>query len=484
MSTPLDARSLGRGAMWSILNGFAAQGLSLLVFLITARFVSKEAFGIMAVSLLTVEAFRQVIITGFATTLAAKKDPSEHDYNACFLLIFASGAIAAAGLFVLAEPISGLLGHPEITDTLRYICLILLTAGLSQTHEIWLMKHIMFKTQAVRAVVSVLVGGGVGIYMAVNGYGLNALIAQQVVTAVTTVVFLWWATSWRPGLKTDKASVSYMIHYSKYIFMSRAVGFAGTQSDIFFASHYLGAAATGSYNAAKRILLAIGITLTSALGSVTMPALAAVGHGNENLGKGFMRASTLTSLITAPLYLGLFVLADDAVRILIGEEWLDAAPILSALVIASYLTSVGQYNNTIFLVCGKPQWEMTLNIVYTAANIALFVWLARYGAVVLAAAFSLRALALYPAGLLPALKLTNISVWRYLREMSPSVLSAVAMAFAVYFLKVGPLADLHVLARTAILVPVGAALYAGFIILVDRQHAMEVLHIVRKVVRK
>lgn len=484
MSDTPTIGAVGRGAIWSMVNSVSGQALSLIVFLVTARYVSKEAFGIMAVSLLTVEAFRQIVITSFGTALTAQKSPSDQDYNACFLLILISGIISAAGLFFLAGPVAHLLGHAEIEGTLKLICLILLTAGLSQTHEVWLSKHIQFKTLALRSVVSILVGGGLGIWMAVNGHGLNALIAQQIATAFTAVIFLWGATVWKPGLKTDKHNVVSLLRYSKYLFLSRATSFAGTQSDIFFSSYYLGAAATGTYNAAKRILLALSSTLSTALNAVALPAFAAFGHGNDGLGRGFLKAASLTSLLTAPLYFGLFVLSDDAIMILIGEKWLDAAPILSALVMSAYLTSVGQYNHNIFLVAGKPHWETILNIVYTVSNIALFIWLARYGAVWLAIAYSARSLVLYPLSLMPALHLLKMPLGSYLKEMAPSVIAATGMATAVYFLKIGVLGDLHVFVRLAILVPAGAAVYAGLIFVFNRKLFAEILHIVSHIRHK
>ena len=67
MSQKHSVRAIGFGALWSILNNSAAQGLSLLIFLVTARFVSLEDFGVMAVSFLFIEGFRQIILHSIGT---------------------------------------------------------------------------------------------------------------------------------------------------------------------------------------------------------------------------------------------------------------------------------------------------------------------------------------------------------------------------------------------------------------------------------
>jgi O-antigen/teichoic acid export membrane protein len=452
-----------------MVNNVSGQALSLIVFLVTARFVSKEAFGIMAVSLLTVEGFRQIIITSYCVALTAQNNPSDEDYNACFILILLSGIVLAAALFFLAGPIAGFLGHDEVSSTLRYVCLILVTAGLSQTHEVWLSKHLQFRVLALRSILSILIGGGAGAYLAISGYGLDALIAQQIITGVTAVVFLWSTTRWKPKLKTRSGNIRSLLSRSKHLFVGRFTSFAGTQSDIFFASTYLGPTATGTYNAAKRILFALSFTLSNALNAVALPAFAALGHGTDRLGRGFLKMTAFTSLLTAPLYAGLFVLSDDAVRLLLGEKWADAAPVISALIVSAFLTSVGQYNHNVFLVHGKPQWEAMLNVVYTVCNVLLFLWLARYGAVMLAAAYSARSLLLYPLSLVPALHLLKVSFRSYMAAVGTSIVAALAMGLCVWLLKIEILTEVHALARLAILVPTGAAIYAGLIYLLDRK---------------
>jgi lipopolysaccharide exporter len=129
---------------------------------------------------------------------------------------------------------------------------LLLTGGLSRTHETWLMKHLQFKVLALRSLVAICIGGGVGIVMAVNGYGLLSLIAQQLITSVIGTVCLWLVTTWRPGFDTRWENIASLLRYSRHLSLAAVAAFADGQSDVFFSSWYLGPAATGVYNAAKR----------------------------------------------------------------------------------------------------------------------------------------------------------------------------------------------------------------------------------------
>ena len=278
--------AIGRSAAWSILNQSMGQILVMLVFLITARFVSKDAFGIMAVCMLVVEAFRQFWSASVGTAIAAKKDPTDRDYNAGFLIIAAGGLVAAAVVFLLAGPIAHVMHHGDIEGVLRWISLLLLTGGLSQTHYTWLMKHLEFKALALRSLVSIYAGGGIGIAMAIHGYGLPSLIAQQLVTSVVSTGCLWLAPAWRPGFDTKWENITSLLRYSRHVSLTAVVDFANTQSDVFFSSWYLGPAMTGVYSAAKRLLIAVNIMFSSGLNSVALPALAAV---STRPGTGFQQ---------------------------------------------------------------------------------------------------------------------------------------------------------------------------------------------------
>jgi O-antigen/teichoic acid export membrane protein len=66
MKPDYSVKSLGRSALWSVLNQSLGQFLVFFVFLVTARFVSKEAFGLMAMAMLSIEFFRQILIESIA----------------------------------------------------------------------------------------------------------------------------------------------------------------------------------------------------------------------------------------------------------------------------------------------------------------------------------------------------------------------------------------------------------------------------------
>ena len=479
----LSKGAIGRGAVWSILNQSIGQILVLLVFLITARFVPKDAFGIMAVCMLVVGAFRQIWAESVGTSIVAKNNPTDRDYNAGFLIIAAGGLVSAVIVFLLAGPIGRLMHHGDIEGTLRWISLLLLTGGLSLTHEAWLMKHLQFKVLALRSLVSICIGGGIGIVMAVNGYGLLSLIAQQLITSVVGTACLWLATTWRPGFDTRWENIASLLRYSRHVSLAAVAAFANSQSDVFFSSYYLGPAMTGVYAAAKRILSATSLMFSSGLNSVALPTMAAVSKDHERASRSFLKAVSLTTFLAAPLYAGLAALSPDFIHLLMGDKWADVAPVISILAVNGYIAAVSGYNGNIMLVKGKPHWQMLIASVNALANVVLFMIVGRMGLIALAVAYVAKNVVFAPLSTGAALYLLKMKPGAYLMEIGPSIFAAMAMGVSVrlardYLSTCSPFLSLIVM------VPGGAVLYFLIMLVIDRKAASEMVSMVCHTVRK
>lgn len=479
--TDNSGRSIGRNALWSILSHTSGQVLALAVFLVTARFVDKEAFGVMAVCMVAVEFFRQIVIESIGHSLTAHKNPDKDDYNAGFFLIISGSILSAAIMFLLAHPVAVFLKDPAIEPALRLTCFVLLAMGLSRTHETWLARNMQFRILALRSIFAYVVGGGVGIYMAVNGYGLLSLIVQQILTSVLSMALLWVSSHWRPNFQYKAEKIKPLFAYSKHVSLNAFTGVLGAQSDTFFATYYLGTAATGVYNAAKRIILAIQMMTSSGLNTVALPLFANTASSIENLRDMHIKAVGLTAFIVAPLYFGLMVMAPDFISVVLGDKWKDAAPILSILCLSAFLASLDQYNWNIRMVMGKPQWQTLITALNAVANVALLIGIARYGLAPMAYAMLLKALIMFPISLSMAFKLIDGRYGPYLRELYPSVTASVVMSGILYVLH-DYLFDFSPIVNIALMVPAGALLYMGAFTLLDRKRMVAIIAAGRNII--
>ena len=96
--------------------------------------------------------------------------------------------------------------------TAGYAVIVLLT-GLSIQHEAILMRQMRFGVTAVIEIAAMAIGLGAATIAAWYGAGYWALVLNQFVLALVTIVGVWTACRWRPGLPARGADVRSMLSY-------------------------------------------------------------------------------------------------------------------------------------------------------------------------------------------------------------------------------------------------------------------------------
>ncbi|MFA5592258.1 MAG: lipopolysaccharide biosynthesis protein [Micavibrio sp.] len=468
---------MGRNAIWSILNQSVGQFLVLAVFLVTARFVSKEDFGVIAVCLLIVEFIRHIIAESVVTTLLAKREPGARDYNAAFWAVLAGHSIAALCVLASAGPVADFMKDARIEDTLRFLSVLIVTLGLSKIHEAWLAKNYQFKKLALRSLLSILAGGAAGIWLALGGHGLVALIVQQIVTAVVSTLWLWCATPWKPGFETGRENFAPLLSYARHVSAASIIRFCDGHIDILMASFYLGPAATGAYNAGKRIVTAIALMFNAGLNAVALPVMAGRAGEAARTAQGFLKWMKYSTLTTAPIYAGFIVMAPELIDALLGDKWAEVAPVAAILAATTLVSALSQIKMNIFLTQGKPHWQTAMMLIACVLNILFLLVFVRYGLNAMAWALFLRAALLYPFLSWLTLRELRIGTRAYAGAIAAPLFSALLMAVSIWLFKHYGLHGFGAWTRIALCVPAGMALYGYLIGALDRKSARELYQI-------
>ncbi|WP_207432135.1 lipopolysaccharide biosynthesis protein [Sabulibacter ruber] len=453
-----SGKSFIKGTVWAIADNFFRQLVTLSVFVVLARILDPEVFGLLSFALVFVNIFVAVINDGIVTAIIRKAEPTETDYNTAFWLCIGCSVPAFLFLISTAGFFEDLTDSKGLAIVMRATSLIILTTGLSSIHEVWLRRRMDFRTIAIRSSISVSLGGAIGVILALQGFGVYSVLAQQLTTAICQLCLLWFTTSWRPGMKVSKESLKEIVNFSKFIALSNLSNAANQNSDIFFVTYYLGPVATGIYTTGKRISSTLNTVISSALLRVSMPAFAKLQNDDAGLAKMYLHATTLTAMVTAPVFIGIAVLSEDITILVLGEKWIKAVPVMQVVTVIGFLTSIGYYNQSVMVAKNKPQWQTRLTLLYAISNVVSFIIFTRFGLLATALAFAGRALILYPVSAWCALKLTGIKWQKYLKAILPPLGSSFVMAY-VLFNVATLLAGNLLIVRLVVLIGLGALIY-------------------------
>jgi len=190
-----------RAVTWSAVSAGGAQLAGVLIFVALARLLPPEAFGLVAWAGVFM-GFLQIFVTaGLSQSLVQREHLEDGHLDAALYASLALTAAIGAIVVLGAGPLATFLDEPALAPVLGWLALVLPLNALAAVPQAILRRELRFKPLAMRVLTANTIGGIAGIAMALLGFGIWALVGQQVVTAATAAVVLWTSITWRPGLR-------------------------------------------------------------------------------------------------------------------------------------------------------------------------------------------------------------------------------------------------------------------------------------------
>ena len=186
------------GIKWSAIERFSVQGVQFLLGLMIARLLSPSDYGIIGMLGIFFAISQTFIDSGFSNALIRKIDRTDVDFSTVFYFNIVVGFVCSVIIFLSAPCISDFFNQPILTDVTRVLSINVFLGSLTTVQYAKLTIDIDFKTQAKVSLISTLVSGCIGVYLAWKGYGVWALVYQSVTASVLRVLLLWIRVKWTP----------------------------------------------------------------------------------------------------------------------------------------------------------------------------------------------------------------------------------------------------------------------------------------------
>ena len=434
--------------LWSAFDTWGREFTGFVVFLILARILHPEAFGLLALASVAVSVGQLVSNLGIGTAIVQRQDLEPQHLEASFWMsLIVGGTLAVAAQFV-ATPIARLYGEPVLADMIRWLGLHFVLTPVAATHEALLHRTMAFRSLALRSNFSVILGGVVGVSMALLGYGVWSLVGQSLAAAAVGVVVVWLAYDWRPTrIGFTGRHARDLLSFGAPVLGANVVGRINQHAAPAIIGYVLGTTAVGYYAIAYRAVSILLQLITVISTRVALPVFSRLQHDAGRLRDAFYAATQWTSVIAFPAFVGLAAVSINLIAVLFGATWEASGPIASILALIGVVHSVAFFNGTVMVALGRPGLRLAILCVHTVANVSLFFLVTPYGVEYAALAYVLRAYMLTPLDVWALRSVVGLDVRRYLAGFLPPALAAASMAIVV--LGVGHIAS------TLQLLPVG-----------------------------
>ncbi len=427
--------SVGRGVLWSAGGGAASKGAALIAFLLIARELDPDAFGLVALASLFITILSVFVEQGFPQALVQRQSIDDVHLSTAFWANVCISATLAVIIVLAAAPISAAFSEPGLAVVLKVLSLSLVLGAFSGVQVAILQRHMRFGVLATRSFAGTAVGGLVGVALALTGFGVWALVAQTLVVQAVTAVALWMSTGWSPRAVFSFDRLRELWSFGVNVLGSRLVNLANIRTAHIMIALVLDKRALGLYSVAAQIEGALSGLL---INTVTRVSLATLSRFQGNLPmfrRVYFAGVRLTAAFGVPAFVGVAALAPDITVCFLGPQWTEAAPIVSILALLGVVSSVGAFNVTAIASLGFPRYNFQLDALNAAFTVCAIAVALPWGLTGVAFAFVARAYLLWPVRFLVLRRLCGVTF----RELGASlwgiVVSAGAMAALITWMR-------------------------------------------------
>ena len=456
----LKQKAIG-GVIWTALQRYSTMLIQFISGIILARLLTPYDYGCIGMLMIFMLLAESFIDGGFGSALIQKKQPTQTDYSTIFFWNMGLSVVLYGVLYLSAPAISRFYGIPLLCDVLRVQGLVLFVYAFNIVQRNQLQKKMNFKVLAIVTIVTSLTALTVTIVMAHQGFGVWALVAQNMLTAAIPAIVFWFYVRWRPQLVFSWQSFRELFSFGFYMFLTHILNQFGQQIQGLLIGKMYNPSTMGFYSKAHGLEKFASNSISSIMSQVTYPLYAEAQDDKELLGNMIKRITMTLSYITFPLMFILLLCAKPIFLLLYSERWLDSVPYFQFLCIAGLALSLQSVNNQAVAAVGKSRamfiWTVVKRFVGIGAIVIGLIFFGMYGllcAVVFSTWFS------YFVNICLVSKYVGYKWQRQILNIIPVVVSSVISAVIAF--SIGELLQLQIYLDGIIKAFVYLSIYLGW----------------------
>lgn len=358
-----------KGVGWSTTEMILRYGVSFVVGIVLARLLSPDEYGLIGILTIFITLFEIIVDGGFANALIRKQDTDDTDYCTVFYTNLVLSCLMSGMLFLCAKPIAVFFERAELIPLTKAFSPIIIINALGIVQRVHLTKKLDFRSQAIISLIAAVSSGGVGIIMAIKGFGVWALAGQQLSFSALNTVLLWVFNRWLPKLCFSWNSFSEMWGFGWKLLVGGLLNSLSGQIQSTVIGKIYSPASLGQYTRGSQFVSMASSNISNVVSKVTYPVLSVIQDDNERFKSSFKRLIKTTALPTFILLMGLCAMAKPLLLALIGPQW-DEAPIFMQILCFSMLVNPLQRLNINALIAkGRSDLNLKINIINNVLTI-------------------------------------------------------------------------------------------------------------------
>ena len=352
-----------KGLFWSAMERFGAQGIQFIFGILITRILLPADYGLLGKIIIFMAVGQTLVDSGFGSSLIWKKQPTQSDYSTVFYFNISISAVLYSLFFLLAPVISNFYNEPQLTNLIRVLCLNFIILSFSLIQQVILQKKVDFKLLAYVNIAGSLISGFVGLWMALNGFGIWSVVVQLLLKSFITSLLLWVFNKWRPLLEFDWLSLKELFNYGSKLTVASLIYTLFQYFYFNVIGKLFSNAALGFYTRAVQLQEFPVKTIGSIFNRVAFPVFSIIQNENERLKNAVRKTLRTMVFVLFPVLFGLIAISDELIEVLLTEKWLPASEYFKLFCAMGLFYAFQVLNGELLKTKGKSGWVLKLEII-------------------------------------------------------------------------------------------------------------------------
>lgn len=444
--------------IWRFAERCGAQFVTFIVLIVLARLLAPEDYGTIALVTVFTTILQVFVDSGLGTALIQKKDADDLDFSSVFYFNFFVCIVLYIGMFLAAPIIAGFYGDSSLIPIIRVISLTIVISGVKGIQQSYVSRNMLFKRFFFATLGGTIFSAFLGIGLAYVGFGVWAIVAQQLSNTAIDTLILWITVKWRPKKMFSWDRLKGLLSFGWKLLVSSLLDTVYNNLRNLIIGKFYSSADLAYYNQGDKFPKIIVTNINSSIDSVLLPTLANEQEHIDRVKSMTRRAIKTSTFIMAPLMMGLAFCATSIVKIVLTDKWLPCVPYLQIFCVTYMFWPIHTANLNAINAMGRSDYFLKLEIAKKAVGLILLLSTMRFGVMVMAYSLLISSITSQIINSWPNKKLLGYGYFEQLRDILPSVLIALFMGGCVNLVKLLGLSDFSMI---LVQVPLGAFIYFG-----------------------
>lgn len=351
------------GVKWSAIGKYSNLVLTFIIGIILARLLDPSDYGTLSMISIFFVLSNLIIDGGFGTALLRKNNAAKEDFSTVFFFNFFASSICYLLLFLCAPYIAIFFELPILNSIVRVSGLTMVIGALGSVQYIILKKELNFKYPSIISVIATFVSGIIGIWVAIKGYGVWALVAQSLVSSIVRVSLVWMASKWRPSLSFSFQSFKELFSFGGKYFTSLVIGNVYDYLRPLLIGKFYTPASLGYLNKGNSSSSTIYSSFFGVIDSVTLPIMVKVQDDDERLIHVYSRYIKVISVFICFVMSLAAALAKPFTLFLYTDKWEPAVIFMQIGCLALLTAHVNSVNQNLLIVKGRSDYDLKTQVI-------------------------------------------------------------------------------------------------------------------------